>query len=365
VTLAEGTTLSEAKQERRRLLSQGRPTAPAVELPGSLHELAVDYLRAKEPILAPSTIRGTADSYRLRVAPTFAGTDPATITRPRIEAWVGKLLKEGHSPHAIRKAVAALRVVLSFGVQAGVLDRNAAFGVAVPEPPADPDAPPPVERVLDVDELAPLHEACESPREEVIVRLAVETGLRSGEVRGLRWPDVDLAARRLHVRRAVWRRVVKQPKGKRARRVAITHVLAEALATLYAAEVVGRGADASGYVLTGRDGSSVIGADTPRQVVERVQRRAGLTVEKADAQGKPSTRARVTYHELRHTAATMMLTGGKSAVVVARQLGHRDSRVTTQVYEHLLDDGLLDDALAVFESARIAGRIAGRSGAEV
>jgi integrase len=60
-----------------------------------------------------------------------------------------------------------------------------------------------------------------------MVRLAVETGLRSGKVRGLRWPDVDLAARPL------------------------TSALAEALAALYAAEVVGRGADASGYVAYG------------------------------------------------------------------------------------------------------------------
>jgi integrase len=43
----------------------------------------------------------------------------------------------------------------------------------------------------------------------------------------------------------------------------------------------------------------------------------------------------------------MMLTGGKSAVVVARQLGHRDARIMTQVYEHLLDDGLLDGALTL------------------
>ena len=75
-------------------------------------------------------------------------------------------------------------------------------------------------------------------------------------------------------------------------------------------------------------------------------------------------RPKVTYHELRHTAATMMLTGGKSAVVVARQLGHRDSRITTQVYEHLMDDGLLDDALDVFHAPEVAGEVAGLTEAE-
>jgi integrase len=62
-------------------------------------------------------------------------------------------------------------------------------------------------------------------------------------------------------------------------------------------------------------------------------------------------RARVTYHELRHTSATMMLTAGKSLPVVARQLGHASSQITAMVYEHLLDDALLDDALEAFSEA--------------
>lgn len=244
--------------------------------------------------------------------------------------------------------------MLSFGVQAGALERNVAFGIEVRTPPRDPDAPPPVERVLDQAELGLLLAACETGREEIIIRLAAESGLRNGEVRGLRWPDLDLAVRRVHVCRSIWRNIVKTPKNGRARRIAITPELATALAAFYESEVVERGRDARGYVLVGRDGSSVIGTDTPLEVAQQVQRRAGLLVEATNKRGEPVLRPRVTYHELRHTAATMMLTGGKAAVVVARQLGHLDSRITTQVYEHLLNDGLLDDVLDVFRVFRCA-----------
>jgi integrase len=158
----------------------------------------------------------------------------------------------------------------------------------------------------------------------------------------------------VHVRRSVWRDVVRLPKGKRARRVAITAAAADALAALYASEVVDQGRDAVGYVFTGRDGVSPIGADTPLEVMQQVQRRAGLTVEGTDSKGRRITRVKVTYHELRHTAATTMLTGGKAAAVVARQLGHASSQVTTTVYEHLLYDGLLDDALDVFSRPEVA-----------
>src|SRR5262249_20071712 len=84
--------------------------------------------------------------------------------------------------------------------------------------PRDPDAPPPVERVLDQAEFGLLLAACETGREEIIIRLAAESGLRNGEVRGLRWPDLDLAVRRVHVCRSIWRNIVKTPKNGPARR---------------------------------------------------------------------------------------------------------------------------------------------------
>jgi integrase len=253
----------------------------------------------------------------------------------------------------VAKALACLRVLLSFAVQAGVLDRNACFGVKVQKPPADPDAPPAVERVLTVDELDVTLEVCETAREEAIVRLAAESGLRSGEVRGLRWPDCDLRARRVTVERSVWRTVVKRPKSGRARRVAITEACAEVLGRLYDEEVLGHGRDGRGYVFVGRDGVSPIEPDTPLAVVQRIQIRAGVTM--IDAEGK--TRARATFHGLRHTAATVMLTEGTALPVVARQLGHADSRITAGTYEHLqlLDDGLLDVALSVFTTRPTSG----------
>jgi integrase len=144
---------------------------------------------------------------------------------------------------------------------------------------------------------------------------------------------------------------VKLPKSNRPRRVAITSALADCLAELYRLEVVRHGRPEDGYVFVARDGRSPISNDTPLEVAQRVQVRAGVT--------RAPARAKVTFHELRHTAATIMLTASKPLPVVARQLGHASSKITAQVYEHLLEDALLDDALDAFESSRIAGRIAG------
>lgn len=350
VTLPGGSTVTEARNERRRRQAEGRPEPRSAAVPGTVHELAAAYFKARSPHLAPSTIRGTDDSYRHKVAPHLATRPVQDITRPVVEAWLGTLLADGASYDQSCKALACLRVLLSFAVKAGMVDRNVCFGVKMQKPPVDPDAPPAVERVLAGDELPLVLDACETPREEVLMRLAAESGLRAGEVRGLRWPDLDLSARRVTVERSVWRDVVKRPKNGRTRRPAITEACAQALGRLCKEEVLERGRDPRGYVLVGRDGTSPVEPDLPLAVAQRVQLRAGVTAPGKD--GKP--KAKATYHGLRHTAATAMLLGGKRPAVVAVQLGHTDSRITTGTYEHLalLDDGLLDDALSVFTRER-------------
>ena len=151
------------------------------------------------------------------------------------------------------------------------------------------------------------------------------------------------------VRRAVWRTTVKRPKSGKARRVAITQTLATCLARLYELEVVERGRPARGYVFVGMDGESPVCSTVPLHTVQRVQRPAG-----ADG----TARGKRTFHEHRHTAATVMLTAGNPLPVVARQLGHASSEITARVYEHLLDDALLDDAVGCFDRSRIARSIA-------
>ena len=83
-----------------------------------------------------------------------------------------------------------------------------------------------------------------------------------------------------------------------------------------------------------------MGGDSPGQTLERVLRRAGLV----GAAGRPL----VSFHGLRHTAASVMLARGVPLLVVSRQLGHRNPNVTAEVYAHLLHDAQLDDAMSAF-----------------
>jgi integrase len=191
-----------------------------------------------------------------------------------------------------------------------------------------------------------------------MLRAAGEAGLRRGEVSGLRWPDVDLAARRLSVRRAIvqerktehsrMRKVERTTKGRRARRVAITAAFAARLGEWYEESVIGQGASADGYVWHGKDGGAMHDRSFAR-AVERACIRAGL-VEHPDADREAGAPL-VTPHGLRHTCASIMLSQGVSLIVVSRQLGHANPNITAMIYAHLLSDTQLDEAAAVFEAA--------------
>jgi integrase len=158
--------------------------------------------------------------------------------------------------------------------------------------------------------------------------LAIATGMRQGELLGLRWSDIDLDAGALTVRHTLQRRSreLAKPKTERARRtLAIGSGAVAALREQRRRQLVERVAAGRSWadrdlVFTTRTG----GALDSRNVTKALQtalRRAGL----------PHQR----FHDLRHAYATLMLEDGEELVVVSRSLGHSDLSTTADVYAHL------------------------------
>ena len=90
-------------------------------------------------------------------------------------------------------------------------------------------------RTLDAEQLAALMRAAASPQDATLYLTAAQTGLRQGELRALRWRDIDFAADRIHVRRSARtgaNAAVKAPKSGKVRSVPMTPAVATALATL-------------------------------------------------------------------------------------------------------------------------------------
>ena len=152
--------------------------------------------------------------------------------------------------------------------------------------------------------------------------MALATGLRRGELLGLRWQDVDLDGGALVVRHTLQRgtRALNEPKTAHSRRT----VRLPALARLALADHRGRQTvvPMSGLVFTTAKGTPL----DARNVTRYLQRHLARL-------GLPTQR----FHDLRHAFATLALESGADLHDVARGLGHTTIRTTADTYAHFTD----------------------------
>ncbi|MEV7834928.1 tyrosine-type recombinase/integrase [Streptomyces subrutilus] len=168
-------------------------------------------------------------------------------------------------------------------------------------------------------------------RLQSLFELALHTGLRKGELLGLRWEDLDLAGGTASIRRTLQRTnssglTALPTKTKSSeRRIALPTRCLRSLEQhrdrqLQEREVAGTGWKDSGYVFTRPDGEPVEGSTLTRHF-NALLRRARLR--------------RIRFHDLRHSAAPLLLEQGVELVVIKELLGHAHIGVTATVYAHV------------------------------
>ena len=180
-------------------------------------------------------------------------------------------------------------------------------------------------------ELSTFLAAIEGNRNEALFRLLAMTGLRRGEVVGLRWSDVQLDRHRLTVNQAATvvdgDEMVDVPKTRRSRRVIDLDGDTTALLQRHRARQrelflrLGVTASASGRVFTNEIGDP-IRPDSVGQAFGRLVKVAGV----------PTIR----LHDLRHTHASHLLMAGINVKVVSERLGHASVSFTLDTYAHVM-----------------------------
>ena len=157
------------------------------------------------------------------------------------------------------------------------------------------------------------------------------TGLRRGELCGLRWADIDFDGSRLTVRRTITTihhqphiGDVKSARSKRAIDIdpaTLAMLKAHRKAQLEERMLMGAGYDDEGVVFAMPDGRPW-NPDTISQAFVRLVAASGLP--------------RVRLHDLRHTHASHLLAAGVNAKVVSERLGHASVSFTLDVYGHVM-----------------------------
>lgn len=225
----------------------------------------------------------------------------------------------------------ALRQALASAERQGLIARNPADLVDAPRMRQTEM------HTLDLEQSRALLAVAQGDRLEALYVLALATGMRQGELLALRWRDVDLDAHHVQVRGTLSRRSghgysIGEPKTKRSRRR--LDLDAESVAALrrqrvrQAEERLATGAlwgsDARwpDLVFTNRVGRPLDARNLAQQSFKRLLERAELPI--------------IRFHDLRHTAATLMLLQGINVKVVSERLGHASVAITLDRYAHVL-----------------------------
>lgn len=267
-------------------------------------------------LLEPSTRDHYSRVYARHIAPTLGDTLLLDINVRALREWQAHLLANGRSPHAVIKARTLLSSIL----------RHAAESEAIPANPLRLVRPPRRDRSDEVNPLTPLQveqiRAHLTRRDRTIVSVLAYSGLRPGELRGLRWPDVR--ERTLLVQRAIRPDgTAKRTKSRRARTVDLLAELRDDLHTWSLASPAG----ARGPVFPNRNGNHW--TEDQWEAWRRDTWRPACT-----AAGLPHT---TRPYDLRHSFASLLLAAGHTIHDVARQLGHAPD-LTLNVYGHVYDE---------------------------
>ena len=216
-------------------------------------------------------------------------------------------------------AHAILRRALKDALQLNMIVRNPCDAVTKPRVEKREITP------LSQEQAQSLFAAAADDRLRAIYFVAVDTGLRSGELFALQWSDVDLESRKLTVRRTLVELprelILGKPKTKTGQRSVDLSVSVEALHE-HRKRMMAEGHAAVPWVFCNTVGEPLRRSGFRRQSFKPLLKRAGL----------PDIR----FHDLRHTSASLLLAAGVHPKVVQERLGHSQIAVTMDTYSHLL-----------------------------
>ena len=319
-----GRTKREVQDKLRETLhreAHGLPPVPEQETVGSFLQRWLDLTRGK---VRRRTLARYEQIVRAHLLPTLERIRLAKLTPQDVAACLRHVEASG-SAYRARGARDVLRTALNQAVRWELVSRNVA---ALTDPPRH--------RARQIQPLTPpqattLLAAVANDRLEGLITVALGLGLRQGEALGLRWEDVDLEAGELSVRRTLERAgaapLFGEPKTERSRRtitmpgVAVAALRRHRTRQLEEQLAAGPRWRRSGLVFTTSIGTPMHRAGLHKSF-KRILRAAGL----------PDIR----YHDLRHTAATLLLAQGVDPRTIMETLGHSRIGMTMDTYAHVM-----------------------------
>ncbi|GIM45915.1 site-specific integrase [Collibacillus ludicampi] len=304
----------------------------------TLGEYLEEWLKDKQANVRKSTFRSYAWLVNNHIIPHIGQIELTKLTPVHLQRLYTKLQQQEQplSNRSILHAHLIIQEALDRALKWGMVARNVAKAI-------DPPRPKKVDfQVWNEEEVKRFLEVAKDDRYYVAFLLAITTGMRKGEILGLRWQDVDLEKGIISVRQTLSYtgkgsefQAPKTDHGKRA--IAIPPQVVEFLRKHKVKQ-------AEEKLLAGplyQDHDLVVATQVGTPVTARNLDRSWYKLrDEADV-------PKIRFHDLRHTHASLMLLQGIHPKVVSERLGHANIGITLDTYSHVLP-GLQEAAATQF-----------------
>lgn len=313
----------------------------------TLEQFLNDWLEnSQRQSVRPRTFERYEEVVRLHVAPVLGSHQLQKLSAQHLQAFYARKLDEGLSARTVGILHNLLHKALDTAMRWGLVTRNVCDLVSPPHAKGYEFKP------LTVDEIHRLLKAARGHYMEALFSLALATGMRRGELMGLKWQDINFSTGTLQVRRTLVRVPTKlkndgesyveaEPKTQKSKRnITIAPFALDALRQhrvrqLEAKLKAGPAWKEHDYIFCTSVGTHV---NPTRDILDQLK----ALLKDADL---PDIR----FHDLRHSAATLLLSVGVHPKVVQELLGHSNISMTMDVYSHVLPS-MQQDAISRLDS---------------
>lgn len=314
-------TKKQAEKELPRVLSelnQGTYVEPSSQLYSDFIDA---WIKNKKSKLSANAFENYSMNIRKHIKPSLGRFKLSKLNSLAIDNFYTELEDNGLSSATIRKIHTIVRSSLEYAKQYQFISRN----------PAAVVKPPTVEHkdieVWEEKDMVHFLDAVKDEHDYIVYHLALYTGMRKGEILGLKWNDIDFDNAKIRIMRSYSKTGFSKGKTASARRVIdIDDNTVEELKKrrkVVSANKLECGKDYNNQdlVFCRAEGSPVD--------VRNVNRRFTKLIERNELK-------KIRFHDLRHTHATIMLGMGIPVKIVSERLGHEKVELTLNTYAHLL-----------------------------
>ncbi len=306
----------------------------------------------KEHTVKANTISVYMEIYKVHIAPSLGKVQVSSINKLMVQRLLNNMSKNGLSPNTLAKTKAILYSIFKEAMENRMISHNPCENITIKRDKTE-------RRVLSSEEQKKFLEVIRGSRYETLCILGLSTGLRIGELSGLRWSDIRFEEKTLTVERTyIYLHDVKNhqmkdefhsPKTKNSCRtirlldstieLLKNHRIKQEKEKTRMAEQWCPVPDGEDLVFTTKTGGPVRGlnvTETLNNYVKKINKKEELLAAKEHRE--PVIFERITPHTLRHTFATRAFESGIPPKVVQQILGHSSLEMTMDLYTHVTED---------------------------